>query len=259
MMKKINNFLNYFKASYLYSSLILKSEYNSTAFGYFWLLLKPMFYLLSYYFIAKRIIHVEISNHLLFIIAGLSVFNLIIRIITTGINVLVLNSALLSSKSQNKEFYLLSFVISSFILSAPIFIISIIYSIFINGFNFSMLYVVPYFLFLIIVCYFIVGIISIMKIFIQDLQYFVEIFMPILILITPIIYPIKSIGDGIFYLFQFFNPVYILIAPYVNILYYNVPPTFSQILSIFVLGFICYILFYFLNKISKKTLIFLTI
>jgi lipopolysaccharide transport system permease protein len=206
-----------------------------------------------------------------FIITGLLVWNFTSEAVVSGTNSVLSNSALIKKVYFPREVLPLSSVLSSllnFVLSLPVMLLVMaVVQLFAMGrLNFSWTFAyLP--VLMIIQTVFLAGLallLGAVAVFFRDIVHLVGIAVNIWFFLTPVIYPLNTLGDGLAVrLIRWFNPMASLVEFYREILYGSpVPvgqiptpglPALSSVLRVGVTALLIFVIGYWVfQRVSKR-------
>ncbi len=189
-----------------------KIKDQSTFFGFFWSFMHPLMLLVILYSVFRYRLAESIENFGIYLLIGIIQVAYFSNATATGMRVLYSMKQLTTETIFPKELLVIGSVLSTTIE----FVISMIIAVFIayfTGINIT-LYVVflPLVIMLeIILVLWVSVILSFLYIFIRDIQHIYQVFLRILIFITPIFYTISFLGDGIARKIVLLNPLTYLV------------------------------------------------
>lgn len=251
---------NYYKEILLLANFNIKSLFAGNRAGRSWVFIKPFVLVLIYYFLSKNLIQDEtIENHFLFILTNIVIWNVVSRSITVAPLLLRSYKFVLFNKSISKHKLVSSNVIqnSVFFVICSLVILPVYFFTFRTSTNLEAFLLLPVFIvcfayFLFLMCF----ILSLVYPYFKDMTQIIEMSMPFLMWMTPILYSKERLGSGLLFIFQYINPFYIVINPITQILAFNSIPTIDSVFSLFILLAIMTKLLFILNKITSKTWIY---
>lgn len=226
-----------------FAILNLKIRFKNTYLGFLWAALEPLFYFIILYVVFTSIRDAP-ENFAIYLMSGVMFFHIFSRGTSGGLTSLTSNAGIIKSIKYRKEFFpvvlttaigLLSFVdVAVFLGLMPIFQ-------FIPNFSIILL-PIP----IILLLFLILGlsyILSIIAVFMRDIQFFWTIFVHSLLFMSPIFWYLKDI-DGILLQIHQFNPLGQLIEiSHSLVINGQIPPindwlyTSFYILAIFFIGY----------------------
>lgn len=239
-----------------FAVLNLKIRFKNTYLGFLWAALEPLFYFIILYVVFTSIRDVP-QNFAIYLMSGVMLFHIFSRGTSGGLISLTSNAGIIKSIKYRKEFFpvvlttsigLLSFVdVAVFLGLMPIFQ-------FIPNFSIILL-PIP----IILLLFLILGlsyIISIIAVFMRDIQFFWTIFVHSLLFLSPIFWYLKDV-NGILLQIHQINPLGQLIEiSHSLVIDGQIPPitdwlyTSFFILAIFLIGY--FVFQKFEDKITER-------
>jgi len=237
---------------FYFAILNLKIRFQSTYLGFLWGALEPLFYFIILYVVFTETGDAE-ENFAIYLLTGVVLFHVFVRGTSGGLISLTINGGIIKSLQIRKEFFpvvatiatgLLAFVdVGIFFGLMPIFQFMPSWTI--------ILFPLPLILLLILI----LGlsyILSIITVFVRDVQFFWNIFVHSLLFITPIFWFLKDV-NGILLQIHQINPLGQLIEISHKLVIDGQIPSINEwgyttffVLGIFFFGFIV------LNKFEHK-------
>ncbi len=213
------NIKELFSYRHLLSRLVRKEfliNYQQTLLGPLWILFQPLLTLVTYVFVFNKIIGVSIGGRLppvLFYFSGIVVWNLFNDSFSATSKIFRENQHIFSKVYFPRLIVPLASISTQFlrfIIQLILLIIVLAYFMIFKGFNVTF----NYYLLALPVVIFVIGMISLSMGLIfsvitakyRDLGNFVDIFIRILMFITPIIYPLSAVRENIRWVVQI-NPL----------------------------------------------------
>jgi lipopolysaccharide transport system permease protein len=249
----------------------LRTRYKGSALGYLWTQLAPLGMMLVYVLVFSFLLPSGLAQFPVFIITGLLVWNFTSEAVVSGTNSVLGNSALVKKVYFPREVLPLSSVLSSllnFVLSLPVMLLVMaVVQLFAMGrLNFSWTFAyLP--VLMIIQTVLLAGLalfLGAVAVFFRDIVHLVGIAVNIWFFLTPVIYPLNTLGDGLAVrLIRWFNPMASLVEFYREILYGSpVPvgqiptpglPALSSVLRVGVTALLIFVIGYWVfQRVSKR-------
>lgn len=221
---------SYFNLIYHLSKRDLQQRYRGTWFGVIWLILQPLLLVLIYTFIFSEVLNSrfdvsaenDLANHptsfAIYIIAGLLVFNHLSDAVIRASSVFIENDHFLKHTSLPASLLPIIPVLSSLILEVLFTIIFIVALLFLQQITVSHLVwlflIYPLLLFLRILLTISLSLwVSILTVFIRDLLTALPMLFMLLLLLSPIFYPINAVPESMQW-FYIINPISHLLVLY---------------------------------------------
>jgi len=249
-------FKNKFFLVFSFALFNIKIRFKSTYLGLTWAALEPLLYFIILYLVFTNIRNVG-PDFAIYLISGLMIFHIFVRGTSGGLVSLTINSGILKSVKIKKEFFPLVSTIAVGILSlvdiAVFFALMPVFN-FVPGWTIVLL-PIPLILLLTLILglsYFL----SIIAVYVRDIQNFWAIFSHALLFISPIFWRVDEIGGFLLQIHKI-NPLgQIIEITHMLVIEKQVPTsndllyTTSIILGIFFVGF--FIFYKFKNKITEE-------
>ena len=238
-----------------FALLNLKIRFKNTYLGFLWAAVEPLLYFIILYVVFTEIRETG-ENFAIYLITGVMLFHVFVRGTSGGLVSLTINRGIIQSMKIRKEFFpvvatiavgLLAFVdVGVFFGLMPVFQFIPTWTI--------VLLPIPLILLLILI----LGlsyILSIITVYVRDVQYFWVIFAHSLLFVSPVFWRLNNV-EGILLQVQQINPLGQLIEISHKLVIDGQIPPFNEWLytTIFVLAifFFCYFVFHkFENKITE--------
>ncbi len=205
----------------------LRARYKGSALGYLWTQLAPLGMMLVYVVVFSLIIPGGIAQFPVFVIVALLPWNYTAEAVTGGTRSVIDSSALVKKVYFPREVLPLANVLSSllnFLLSLPVMflVMAVVQLTSLGRLNFT--WTIAYLpVLLIIQTVLLAGLallLSATAVFFRDVVHLVGILVNIWFFLTPVIYPLSTLGDGLAVrLVRWFNPMASLIEFYREVLY----------------------------------------
>ncbi len=186
-----------------------KLKYNSTALGFFWSLLTPIFSSVIYYFIFGIIMRFDVPNYLLYLLSGTFLWQFFTNVVIMNGNVMFCNAALLKKTSFDRKLLVWgTFFTESihFLLTVPIlFVIMHCYGVAPQWQTAIPNLIVS----LVLLAFFSMGLsyaYAAMNIYFRDLERIMMLIMQVWMFMTPIFFPENIIPQKYLWIFNL-NPM----------------------------------------------------
>jgi lipopolysaccharide transport system permease protein len=206
--------------------LLIKKEitlrYRRTYLGFLWSLLNPLLTALVLFIAFNIFMRFEIENFALFLLAALFPWTWFAASVTMSTNTLTGNVSLIKKVIFPKQFLLLATIIAqlvNFIFSLPVLIGLVFY--YGSAPNLNWLIGIPVLIIIqFTVIYGLSLIISMANAFFRDLEYIVTVLISLLFWMTPIIYPLQAVPEGV-RVFLVMNPATYLMQAWRDLFFNN--------------------------------------
>jgi lipopolysaccharide transport system permease protein len=210
----------------------LKAKYKGTALGFFWSFLNPLLLMIVYAVVFSVIARVSLQRYPVFLLCGMLPWNAFTIAISTGSQTIVGNANLIRRVNFPREFLPLASVVSS--------IVNMLLSLgillgFAVGFRQPLglpLLTLPLLIALqLILTTGICLLVSALMVYFRDLENIITLVLTVLFFVTPIIYPLSSVGHGGLRGLLQLNPIQWLIGSYQDLWYWNSWPDLHRVLG----------------------------
>ena len=182
-----------------------KLKYNSTALGFFWSLLMPVFSSVIYYFVFGIIMRFSVDNYLLYLLSGTFLWQFFDNVVMMNGNVMFNNALLLKKTSFDRKLLVWgTFFTESihFLLTIPImFFIMFMYGVHPQWHTAVLNLPVS----IILLAFFSMGlsyIYAALNIYFRDLERIMMLFMQVWMFMTPIFFPVSIIPEKYMWIFK---------------------------------------------------------
>jgi len=217
----------------------LKKDRADFFLGYVWWILNPLLWMLVYWVFLAVIMGHQQDNHLMFLFAGIMPWRAFITAVSKAMSSVSSRRSLIKQIVFPRAVLPLSSVLAETLMMLPGFII-IIGASYLMGSPLS-----PNLLFLplVILCQFLLAFalgifLSITVIYLPDMKKFIQIFLRIWLYLSPVLYELKRVPEGLRYLYEL-NPMVGIFESYHSILLYQQPPNWSLLGVSFLLSVVC--------------------
>lgn len=198
-----------------------KLKYNSTALGFLWSILVPIFSSIIYYFVFGIMIRFKVENYLLFLLCGSFLWQFFASVVTMNGKILSNNASLLKKTSFDKRLLIWGTFFTEathFILTIPILLVVMLcYNVTPDWVTF-----LPNLLIcLVALAYFSIGlsyVYAAVNLYFQDLERIMAIILQMWMFITPIFIPESSIPQKFHWIYKI-NPMAGIIQTWRRIFY----------------------------------------
>ncbi len=249
----------------------LRTRYKGSALGYLWTQLAPLGMMLVYVLVFGFLLPSGLAQFPVFIITGLLAWNFTAEAVVGGTRSVIDSAPLVKKVYFPREVLPLTSVLSSllnFLLSLPMMlaVMALVQLIDLGRLNFSWTFAyIP--VLLIIQTVFLAGLallLGAVAVFFRDIVHLVGIAVSIWFFLTPVIYPLSTLGDGLAVrMVRWLNPMASLVEFYREILYGSpVPigqiptpglPALSSVLRVGVTALVVFVVGYWVfQRVSKR-------
>jgi ABC-2 type transport system permease protein len=231
----------------------LRTRYKGSILGFLWTFINPLLQLLVYSVVFSVIMRIDIDNYAMYLFVGLVPWIFCATSITTG-SVSVIGSAGLVQKIYFPRIVLpIVSVCSNFMNMLYSFII-VVAALILTGTGISW-YICYLPIIMVIEFVFVLGlafVFSALTVFLRDLEHLLGIITMVWFYLTPILYSIDMIPDN-FKAIAYANPMTSIIIFYRNILFDQVMPQFSTLITTVIFAVVLVVVGYFLfQKLQKR-------
>jgi ABC-type polysaccharide/polyol phosphate export permease len=204
----------------------IKIKYKSSALGLLWSLVAPALTLGIYYLVFAVLLRNYIPDFVVYLFAGLMVWNFFSNIVTTSTGIVVDRAAVVKKVAFPREILALSTVGTSFVFFAMQSIILVIFMV-ITGHSpdWQMLWLLPLTVIGLSLVAGSIGILlSAVNVYLRDTKHLIDVFMQLWFYLTPIVYSFeKQVSPqlhkhGIVWIY-FLNPVSTFVLTFQRVLY----------------------------------------
>lgn len=252
--------INRLKEIYKFKNLVynlvsrdLKVKYKGSILGFFWSLLNPLIMLIVYTVAFKYIIRIRVENFPLFFLCGFLPWTFLSLSLSMAVSSIKDNANLVKKVYFPREILPLSIVLSNLVQFLLTFVILIpALFLFKIQLGFPLLFLPLLIIFHIAFTLGLAYILSALYVFFSDVRHLLEIFLQIWFWLTPIIYPVNFVPERFQSLYRL-NPAVLFVESYRNSLLYNKWISFSELILLFLIGFVFLILGHLVfNRYNKK-------
>lgn len=175
----------------------LKVRYKDSSLGFLWTLVKPVVLLLIYYFAIGIILNARdsIPSFAIFVFAGLTLWGLFSDVMTAGTVSILTNAGLIKKVYVPRELFPLASVASALVNFSVQLGVLIVATIVFGQFVFTWeaLYAIPAILIVVLFSTAFAILLSALNVFLRDIQYLVDVAVPMLFWASPIIYSFTNL------------------------------------------------------------------
>lgn len=229
---------------FVYSSIHneLISHFARSKLGGLWMIINPLSQVLIYALILSNVLAAKLPGidnqyaYSIYLMAGLLAFNLFSEVISRCLN-LFIEQGNLMKKMSFPRITLPTIVVGSCLLNNILLFVSMlgIFALLGHQFSFTMLWLIPLTLAVVVLALGIGLILGVMNVFLRDIGQVVPIILQMLFWFTPIVYPITIIPEAYRHWLNL-NPMYPLTSAYQQILVYGKSPQWDGVIIIAVVG-----------------------
>ena len=248
-LEKIKNEINLIYHSSYYE---LIKKYNSTFLGIFWVLLYPILFLMVYLFIYMVVFKVRFPGYsefeyVLYVFTGLVPYIAFMEIINTGLHSLRQNISYIKNSIIPFE------IVPSKIVALAMFnqivgiLVIVLMSIFSSSLSLNIIYLPLILFFQFLFFLGLVKIFSVINIYLNDIAYFMNLFIILLLFLSPIAFTLEMLPEDLKFVY-YFNPITYMIEVIRDVLIFQ-----KTILSFkFLIFSLLSLLSYFIGMIFFK-------
>jgi lipopolysaccharide transport system permease protein len=188
----------------------LKVRYKNSILGFLWALMSPLFMLLVFTFVFRRIAGMGIPNYTLYVCSGLLFWNLFISSTAQTISSIWGSGGILKSVNLPPSVFPLSMLVANFVNFIFMFVIFFVFMFFVGLVpSFKLFLIIPFCLIFLVFIYGFCLTLASFNVFFRDVEMFWVSVSPILFYLTPVVYNEPSIMK-----YLRFNPIthYLVLA-----------------------------------------------
>ena len=238
------------------SSLVrrdLKSRYSGSVLGVLWNFLSPLFQLLVYSVVFSQIIRMGIDDYYMFLFVALIPWIFFSTCISGGVSCIQIQGDMIKKIYFPREVVPFSYVTSQFVNMLLCFVVIFVVMAF-GGYVFNPVALLCLPVVMIIEFILALGftlVLSSLNVYFRDLQHIMGIVALAWQFLTPIMYPMDIVPDGMKWILNI-NPMTNVISCYRSILYLGQVPQLNSLLTAVVLGIFLFGMGWFsFNKLQK--------
>lgn len=218
-----------------------KLKYNSTALGFFWSLLVPIFTSVVYYFVFGVMMRWNAKNYLLYLMSGTFLWQFFANVILMNGSVLTANAGLLKKTSFDREFLVRgTFYTESihFLLTVPVLMGMMAFYGVMPDWRSVVPNLVVVMLALMLLSLGVSYAYSALNLFFRDLERIMGIVMMMWMFCSPVFIPISSIPEQYLWIYRI-NPAALILGAWRDVFYEPAfhPEMFLQMLGVSVVVF----------------------
>lgn len=252
-MKNIKNFITHRELVYYLTKRYVKSNFKQSAFGFLWIILKPIVTVTILTVVFSRFAKFpsEGMPYPLFSYGALLTWTLFTSAVGLGVPSLVSNASLVTKVYFPREMLPLSAVISASldtVISAGIFIILLFF--YKIKITFYVLYVIPIIIIEMLFAFGVVLLLSTINVWYRDVGQALGLFMQLWMYVTPIIYPLSIVPEKI-RKFYIINPMVGIVTGFRDAVLKGVMPDLYLLSISAVLAVVTFIIGYSVFKAKE--------
>lgn len=231
--------MNIFKELYQYREMIrnminreLRGRYKGSVLGILWSFLNPLFQMLVYTIVFSFIMKNGIEDYYLFLIVALIPWIFLSTTVTIGTSCIRAQKEMINKIYFPREILPVSMVTSQIVNMFYAFLVVFVV-LFVSGKGINIKALVYFPLIIVIQYFFVLGLtffVSAMTVYFRDLEYITGIIVMAWQFLSPVMYGIDVIPEGMFRNVFELNPMTPIIIVYREILYYKAVPSVRYLL-----------------------------
>lgn len=188
---------NLFDQIYMIVRQSIVIKYKKTFLGIAWSLISPLALMSTVAIIFSKVFKMDLVDFTVYMFVGMTVWNLFSNTVNQGSGSITGNEGLIKKIHIRKWIFPLSVSISSLIENLPMFIITYLMAYSLNIINiFGILKLIPIILMLLIFSLGLSMFLSVVCVYIRDIQYIMSIILQIWFYATPILYKTSMLGGA---------------------------------------------------------------
>lgn len=217
----------------------LRGRYKSSVLGFLWTFINPLCQIIVYTMVFSRIFRMDIERYYLFLTVVMIPWVFFSTSISGGAMAVVSQQDLVKKIYFPREVLPISYVTSCFVNMLLSFVVVFaVIAVSGNGFSPQALACLPAVMLCeYVLCLGFAFIISACTVYLRDLEHIVGVLLMAWIYLTPVMYDISFIPDGLLPVFRM-NPMTPVAVAYRKILYYKQVPDLSDLAAAFVTGMV---------------------
>ncbi|HGI5914502.1 TPA: ABC transporter permease, partial [Yersinia enterocolitica] len=225
-------------------------RYRRTVFGFFWTLLNPLLNMVVIATVFSIVMKFQIHDYAIFLFSAVIPWGFFSNAISQSASSLIANESIFKKIYLPKQIFvtanLISGLIDSLLSTICLFVIAIFF-----GAELSLaLFFLPISFFLLFMFSYGLGLIlSIISVFLRDVQYLIGVILQALYFMTPIIYPISSVPERYQWVFTW-NPMFYFVDIFREPIYNSALPHLESIqycVFFATITFVCGVAFFNMN------------
>ncbi len=209
-----------------------KLRYKSSALGFFWSLLEPLFMLLVLYVVFTNLMHIQIEYYELFLLLGIILWNFFDRGTSMSIWGIVGKPSLVQKIYFPRDILVLSTCITALMMTLLEFIVFVIFMLVFRVIPAWTAVTFP--LFLLLELFLIAGLsmaLSAMNVYFRDVQFIWRVILQVGFFATPVIYPITIFPENVRWIVML-NPMAQIITIMRDSILYGTSPSVASLLFV---------------------------
>lgn len=213
----------------------VKLRHVGSVLGFFWTLLNPFLYIITYWLVFSVFIRMDIANYPLFLIPGFLAWNFFAASLNNSSEAIINSKDLISKIAfPNEILVIINIAVPLFDFIIAIILYLIVINLIPGAYLFSpIILTLPMIILLqVLVTFGFALLIACASVYFRDIPQLVQVSTTLLFFLTPIFYPINFIPGKWHYIFQL-NPMAVIITFYHDIFYYNNLPSLRSVFLIF--------------------------
>lgn len=221
-----------------YAKILLKTRVSGSYLGFLWLYIDPLMFMLIYSFVVQVVFNSQMENFHVFVIIGLTIWNLFSRTVLMGATAIARNKGIFEQVYFHKfvypSLYLMSYIYE-FLISMSLVIIIMLFS----GipFTWHIIETVPVLFTLALFTYGCSLIVSHIGVYFFDLRNILDFTLKFFFYFTPIMWDFNRLNFSMVWILKL-NPVAIIIGSFRSCLMYGKSPVYLYLAAICVLSLI---------------------
>lgn len=238
-MKLIRELWNYREMIISLVKRDLKSRYKGSVLGFLWMFLNPLLQLCVYTAVFSVIMRSGIEKFYLFLFVALVPWIFFSMCLSGGTNVIFAQQDMVKKIYFPRQILPIAFTTSQFVNMVLSFIIIFIV-VFFSGIGLharALIYLPVVMIIEYILALGITFLTSALTVYFRDLEHILGIVSMAWMYLTPILYDVASVPEGLLPIFNL-NPMTPIIVAYRDILYYGKAPQMETLLNAFMLGIV---------------------
>lgn len=213
--------------NHVYSSL--KQKYRRSIFGFFWSVLAPLLQNLIVGLVFYHLMRFDMPNYLVYLFSGTVIFNLMSTVIVQSPGILVNNEHFIKKVYVPKLVFVLQVVFME-VVNTCLVIISLLLLGGLFGqisFSFFNLFLIfPIFLTIVMLTGLATAL-AVLSVYFRDLFHIVPVVMQAALFLTPVIYPMSIVPEGLMMVIKL-NPFYYFVDLFREIILFNRMPSLES-------------------------------
>ena len=215
-----------------YAKIILRTRVSGSYLGFLWLFIDPLMFMLIYSFVVQVVFRSGTENFNVFVIIGLTVWNLFSRSLLIAATSIARNKSIFEQVYFHKfvypTIYLVSFIYEFFISMILVLIIMLF-----SGIHFTphIIEIIPVLFTCVLFTYGCSLIISHFGVYLFDLRNILEFTTRFLFYFSPVMWSYENLKFSLVWILKL-NPISIIIGSFRSCLMYGKSPVYSYLIAI---------------------------